>query len=334
MQQVEYFLNKIVKIDALSGLRLLPNSSISCLCSSPPYWALRSYLPNDDINKKYELGQEPTFKEYINNLIEIYKEAYRVLKDDGCLFINLGDTYYGRMKGAGGASQLTSRKQVTNQGSYFEMDGKKFKNNELKDKCLCNIPYRFAIKMTDELEYIQRNLIIWYKPNKFPESCKDRFTVDFEPVLFFTKSKKYNFTQQFEPYSTKYNYNEEYTGQATKDYESESAQNPSDSKRRILESIKNGKGKNKRCVFKVNVKPTKYKHTATFPPELIEPLIKAGCPENEIVLDIFNGIATTSIVAKKLNRNFIGFEISDDFCKTSQDRFFKEFNQEIEIVRI
>ncbi len=169
---MDKLINKIHNIDALNGLKLLPDRSINCFCSSPPYWACRSYLRNEDTNKKYELGQESTFTEYIDNLILIFKEVYRVLRDDGCCFVNLGDTYYGGGKGAGGLGNA-SRKQRTNTGSYFDITGTKFQNNEIKDKCLCNIPYRFAIKMTDELGWTQRNQIIWYKRTTAHEALQE-----------------------------------------------------------------------------------------------------------------------------------------------------------------
>lgn len=313
-------LNKIYHVDALNGFKNLPDDSLNCIITSPPYWALRSYLPNDDPNKKYELGQEPYFKDYINNLCEIFIEAKRVLRNDGCLFVNLGDTYYGGGKGSGGLCQLTERKQKTNFGSIEEVTGGKFNNKELSSKSLCNIPFRFAIKMIDECGWIQRNLIIWHKPNKFPESCKDRFTQDFEPILFFTKNKKYQFIQQLEPYSNNSNPNEIYIGQATKDYEASNAQNPSDSKRRILESMKKRGGRNKRCVWSINVKPTRDKHTATYPLELINPLILAGCPENGVVCDPFMGIGSTAIACKNLKRNYIGFELNQNFITIAQER--------------
>lgn len=314
---MEQFLNKITNIDALTGLKSLADKSVNCLVCSPPYWGLRAYLKDNDPNKKYELGQEPYFKDYINNLCDIFKEVYRVLRDDGCCFVNIDDTHYGSTRGNGGLNS----KQWSNPGSLYE--GKKFCNKEMLNRSLCNIPYRFAIKMTDDLKWIQRNIIIWHAPNKFPESVKNRFTIDFEPIFFFTKSEKYDFRQQLEPYSTKYNYDEKYDGNATKDYDSVNAQNPSDSKRRILESIKNGKGRNKRAVFSVNVQPTRYKHTATYPEKLIEPLILAGSPENGIVLDIFGGIGTTSLVAKRNKRNFIHFELSSDYCKIAEERLSK-----------
>lgn len=308
-------LNKIHNLDALTGLKLIPDKSVQLSISSPPYWALRSYLPNEDPLKKYELGQEPKFKDYIENLLLIYKEVYRVLADDGCCFVNLGDTYYGGNKGQGGMNF----KQPTNLGSVF-MDGKKFNNKELKDKSLCNIPYRFAIKMTDELGWIQRNIIIWHKKNKFPESCKDRFTTDFEPILFFTKNKKYKFKQILEPYSVNSNPKEVYTGSGQKDYLSASAQNPSDSKRRILESMAKNGGRNKRCVWSINVKPTKFKHTATYPLELVNLLIKSGCPEKGIILDPFSGVGSSWVEAVNQGKDFIGFELNNESIQEAEKR--------------
>ena len=311
-------LNKIHNIDALSGLKQLPDKSINCVVTSPPYWSLRGYLKDEDPNKSLELGREPYFRDYIENLAAIFKEVYRVLRDDGCCFVNLGDTYFSKTKGTSGRS----KKQLSNSGSFTTPI--KLADNGIKETCLCNIPYRFAIKMTDELGWINRNLIIWYKRNAFVTSTTNRFTVDFEPIFFFTKSNKYYFEQQFDPYSTKYNYNETYTGQATKDYAASGAQKPSDAKRRILKSIQNGKGKNKRCVFDVTVKPSGYKHTATFPPDLITPLIKAGCPPNGIVLDPFAGIFTTGLTSKRLGRQYLGFELSLDYCKIAEERLKNE----------
>lgn len=142
------------------------------------------------------LGQEPTFQLFLDNLILIFKEIYRVLRKDGTLWVEIGDTY----ASSGGASR------------HFGYQDPKYKNGQagdfvesslypqsVKPKSLCNIPHRFAIKMTDELGFILRNSIIWYKENCMPSSATDRFTVDYSTVFFFTKSGKYYFEQQFEP---------------------------------------------------------------------------------------------------------------------------------------
>lgn len=310
-------INQIFNTDALTGLKNLPDNCTDFCISSPPYWALRSYLPEEHPSKKYELGQEPFFKDYIKNLLEIYKEVYRVLKPEGSCFVNLGDSYYGGNKGQGGMNS----KQKTNLGSVF-VDGRKFNQKEIKRKSLCNIPYRFAIGMTDDVGFIQRNQIIWHKPNVFVSSVKDRFTVDFEPMFFFTKSEKYYFKQQFEPFRSTYK-NFEYNGNATKDYENQNAQNPSDAKRRILESMSKKPGRNKRTVWEIKVKPSKSEHTATFSEELITTPILACCPENGICLDPFMGVGTTAITVKKLKRNFIGFELSEEFYNAANQELAK-----------
>lgn len=136
---------------------------------------------------KGQLGLEPTFEMFIDNLIEIFDECKRVLKKEGTMWVNLGDTFNGTKNGNTDAKNNTvNTKSFVKQKSY------------LQTKCLCNIPSRFAVAMTDQLQMILRNEIIWYKKNAMPSSAKDRFTVDFEKIYFFTKSPKYYFKQQLE----------------------------------------------------------------------------------------------------------------------------------------
>lgn len=311
--------NSIYCGDNIELLRQIDNNCIDCVVYSPAYWALRSYINPNHHNKKYELGQEPTFKEYLDKLININKEIKRVLKDAGTLYIVIADTFYGGGKGAGGLGD-TSRKQVTNTGSYFNISGQAFNNKELPKKCLCNIPSRFSSRMIDELGFILRNEIIWHIPNRMPHPSHGRFVVDFEKIFFFVKSQKYYFNQLIEPFSKYSKPDEIYTGNATKDYDSQLAQNPSDSKRRILESMKKRGGRLKRCVWSINNKPSRTSHTATFPKELIQNIISSSCPENGIVLDPFCGSGISCLVAKELNRNYIGIDLNDEFCKISRER--------------
>jgi DNA modification methylase len=155
-------------------------------------------------------------------------------------------------------------------------DRQNFNINDMQ-KSLCNIPHRFAISMTDH-KWIQRNTIIWHKPSCMPSSAKDRFTVDFEYVFLFARSRKYYFEQQFEPYAESTLTETGYNGQALKDYESAMAQNPSDTKRRVINSIDTTKGRNRRCVWRTNSASYKGAHFAVFPEKLVEPMILAGCP--------------------------------------------------------
>ena len=136
----------------------------------------------------------------------------------------------------------------------------------------------------------------------------------------FTKNKKYFFNQQIEPFANASNPDEIYTGEATKDYESSNAQNPSDTKRRILESMKKRGGRSMRAVWKINTKPNKSVHTATFPEELVERMLKSGCPEGGVVLDFFMGSGTTGMVAKRLGMNYIGFDLNPEYCEIARKR--------------
>lgn len=276
-------INTIITGESLEILREMESNSIDCCITSPPYWGLRDY-GNDK-----QLGNETHFKEFINNLCNIFDEVKRVLKDDGTCFINLGDTY--------GGSGTT------------------------KDKSLCMIPERFAIEMIDR-GWTLRNQIIWHKPNQMPSSAKDRFTVDFEKVFFFVKQRSYYFDQQLESYTKpldrwggeglKANGNSTWdvgTGQVT--YRKRSMR-------------PNPQGRNMRTVWSINTSPTREAHFATYPQELVNRLIKAGCPEGGIILDPFIGSGTTAICARKLNRNFVGIELNPDYVELANKRIFKE----------
>jgi len=160
MYTIEQIRNQIFCGDALTVLKDFPDKSISCVMTSPPYYALRDY------GEDGQIGGEPNWQLYIQHLYEIFGEVKRVLRDDGTVFVNIGDSY--------------------------------------NDKSLMQIPERFSLMMTDKLGYIKRNTIIWYKPNCMPSSVDDRFTVDFEPVYFFTKGQNYYFEQQLEDISEAY----------------------------------------------------------------------------------------------------------------------------------
>jgi site-specific DNA-methyltransferase (cytosine-N4-specific) len=188
-----------------------------------------------------ELGLEPNFHMFIDHLMQIFDEIKRVLKPTGTCWVNLGDTYSGSggnntnctysRKGSGGSGLMGNnvyarlKKRAGFRTRSFDMSG-------VPGKSLCLIPERFAIAMIDHGGWTLRNKIIWHKPNVMPSSIKDRFTVSYEYVLFFTKSKQYYFETQYEPYRTSpkqiAQYMQfDYEGQAIKDYESAGAQDPS-----------------------------------------------------------------------------------------------------------
>lgn len=339
----------IIQGDALEKLKELEDESVDMCITSPPYWALRDY------GVEGQLGLEPTFTEYINKLCDIFDEVQRALKKEGTCWVNLGDTYYGSGKGVGGdpakskesyqmpkgwdrpsrenfnkikteqecilckkkftgkpLSQFCSKTCLNKMGNDFRSQ-----NRQLPSKCLTQIPSRFAIEMTDR-GWILRNEIIWHKPNAMPSSAKDRFTVDFEKIFFFSKNKKYYFEQQLEEYTSPMNR----WGGNKLEAKSESSWDKGTGQEsyRDRNMRPNPKGRNKRTTWNINTKPFPEAHFAVYPPELIETPIKAGCPEGGIVLDPFFGAGTTGLVAKELGRNFIGIELNPEYIEIAEKR--------------
>lgn len=305
----EYKLNNIYKGDALEVLKTFPSDSIDMVITSPPYWGLRDY------GVKEQIGQEKTLEEYLNNLQDIFNEVKRVLKDKGSCWVNLGDAYGGTQ------SKGNSRDPKYKQGRNGQENSL---SKKYQAKSLLQIPSRFAISMTDN-GWILRNKVIWHKPNCMPSSVKDRFTVDFEELFFFTKNKKYYFEQQKEPMVTEDinppRGSKGVVGQVNSGLRKQDAIGRSDCTG-FNSRYQHPKDfmRNKRSVWSISTRPLKEAHFATFPEELIETPIKAGCPINGIVLDIFMGSGTTGLVAKKLGINYIGIEINEDYINMANKR--------------
>lgn len=250
----------------------LADKCVHTIITSPPYYGLRDYGVSG------QLGLEPTPDEYIANLVSVFRECKRILCDDGTLWVNIGDSYAGS-----GVNDGSKNPGISNAAKRGDVSGGKRPNTNLsgyKPKDLIGIPWMLAFALRADGWYL-RSDIIWAKKNCMPESVKDRPTKSHEYIFLLSKSQKYYYDSEAikEPYSVNSNPNEIYNGNATKDYKSASAQNPSDSKRRILESMANGGGRNKRDVWFVSTKPYKGAHYATFNPELITPCILAGAPE-------------------------------------------------------
>lgn len=305
--------NQIILGDTLEELKKFPDESIDCVVTSPPYWALRDYgtakwrggdkncdhlaiatsgpnaqvvrrtgydRPYKDVCGKCgakridkQLGLEPTFQEYVTKLCNVFDEVKRVLKNTGTCWVNLGDTYSG-----GGNTNDRFQKQ----GRGKSVGEYKFnrKLNQIQDKCLCQIPFRFAVEMTNR-GWILRNVIIWWKPNCMPSSIKDRFTVDFEYVFFFVKNKKYWFEKQYEPLQESSLLRAKYNSYSSKTNQGIHGGMNLKNQLKVFEKIKNGElqGRNKRCVWRIPTRPFKGSHFAVFPETLVETPIKSGCPE-------------------------------------------------------
>jgi DNA modification methylase len=298
-------LNKIYNMDCLKGLKQLPDNSINCCVTSPPYWGLRDY------GVEGQLGLEKTPEEYVAKMVEVFGEVKRVLRDDGTLWLNLGDCYNGS-GGAGGDYNKGGLKE--GQPKY---PGRKVVT--LKPKDLVGIPWMVAFALRADGWYLRQD-IIWHKPNPMPESVKDRCTKAHEYIFLLAKSARYYYDNEAikedaKPESEKRYKSTFYTGKK----EMSGQGRPGNASN--TPGYKRWTGKrNKRSVWTVTTKPFKEAHFATFPPDLIKPCILAGCPKDGIVLDPFMGSGTTGMVAAMYQRNFIGFELNPEYCKMAEKR--------------
>lgn len=326
-------INSIIQGDVIEVLKTFPDESIDCIITSPPYYGLRNY------GVEGQIGLEPTLQEYLNKMFVVTAELKRVLKKTGTLWWNHGDSY-----GTGSGSGIRNRGTQTNKD--WQQNGKS--SIPGYEKSLLLQAHRLAIRMVDEQGYILRNTIIWHKPNCMPSSVRDRFTVDYEPVFFFTKSKKYFFEPQYEDYAPASDVRYRQALRAGRSYNTKepyrtntpfsnvaakikadltkfkrgvgSVQSRGDDADGLVVGGTNPSGRNKRCVWRIPTKPYPEAHFATFPPALIEIPIKAGCPENGIVLDPFAGSGTTLEVARKLDRQYVGIELNKDYIKLAENR--------------
>jgi DNA modification methylase len=204
----------------------------------------------------------------------------------------------------------------------------------VSEKSLCMIPSRFAIAMIDKCGWILRNDIIWHKPNCMPSSAKDRFTVDYEHLFFFTKSQKYYFETQYEPHESSLEKFESGVMKWREQRARYQANNllhskPNTGFKTQFVNPQNRLGRIKRSVWKIPTAPYAEAHFAVYPEKLIETPIKATCPIEGLVLDPFVGSGTTGVVALKNARNFIGIELNADYIKLAEKRLKPYLNQRL-----
>lgn len=306
---MENFTDKIIQGDSLDILKKIPSESINMIITSPPYWSLRDY------NMDGQIGLEDSFEEYINKLCDIFEESKRVLKKDGTLFVNLGDSYSGSGKGYGDKKPDPKMKSGGRERTI------KPKKSSIPDKSLLMIPERFAIEMCNR-GWILRNQIIWHKPNVMPSSAKDRFTVDFEKIFFFVKSKKYYFDADAVKEDSLWK-GDQRAGYGRLHYRGKREGQKGTGQENFVHITER---RNKRTVWKVSTKPFKGAHFAVYPNELIKIPILSGCPRGGIVLDPFIGSGTTAIVAKSLDRKYIGIELNPEYIKIAEKRIIENIS--------
>ena len=323
--------------DCLKGLRELPDQSVHCCVTSPPYWGLRDYKTNGQI------GLELTLEEYVGKMVKVFQEVRRVLRDDGTLWLNLGDSYAGGGRG-GNPADSPHQKQKTNAGS--KVSPSPIPGN-LKSKDLVGIPWMVAFALRADGWYF-RSDIIWHKPNPMPESVRDRPTKAHEYIFLLSKSPRYYYDAEAikEPAkeSSIRRWGQNVDAQIGSDRvpgkrngAMKAVGGPrrkSDKQRghgrrhdgfndrwdQMTKEEQCCRGANKRSVWTVSTKPFKEAHFATFPPELIEPCVLAGSREGDTILDPFAGSGTTAVVAARGFRNFVGFEINPGYCEIAWKR--------------
>lgn len=306
-----YTKSHILLGDSLTILKDMPSQSIHTCVTSPPYWGLRDY------GVEGQLGLEKTPDEYVQNMVSLFSEVKRVLTDDGTLWINLGDSYASGSKNrtfdqASANSKLAGGK-LTQQQSLVQQS--KIVAG-LKPKDLVGIPWRVAFALQKDGWYLRQD-IIWHKPNPMPESVTDRCTKAHEYIFLLSKSPKYYFNNEAIKEPAK---RPEGPGNRKKYDVPRQRQGTNANITEGLHKIGPKETRQKRSVWTVTTKPFKGAHFATFPPDLIEPCILAGCPEGGVVLDPFFGAGTTGLVAQKHNRKYIGIELNPEYIKIAEKR--------------
>lgn len=289
--------SKIINKDCLDGLKELVDESVGCCITSPPYWGLRDYGIDG------QLGLEKTLEEYIEKMVAVFNEVRRVLKKDGTLWLNIGDSYAG--SGSPGGDFKNGKKGDRYLRPYNR------KSEHFKPKDLCGIPWTLAFAQRKEGWYLRQD-IIWHKPNPMPESVKDRCTKAHEYIFLLTKNRKYYFDNNAIKSSTKGNELDKRARIGRKRFPT-----------KLINGIRNTgyyPMANKRSVWTVNTKSFKDAHFAVFPQELIIPCILAGCPEGGTVLDPFFGSGTVGVVCKLLHRNYIGIELNPEYILLAEKR--------------
>jgi len=340
--------------DCLEVLKTLSSESVNCCITSPPYWGLRDYGTGEWIGgdgncshkrdskqseltqtghrnldgavgdgiykdkckrcgaerKDRQIGLELTPESYVQKMVDVFREVRRVLMGDGTLWLNLGDSYSGSGKGPAG--------NLGGDEKHLEEKHTKIIPEGLKQKDLVGIPWRVAFALQADGWYLRQD-IIWHKPNPMPESVTDRCTKAHEYIFLMSKNPNYYFDNKAiqEPCTTQEGRPSAIVRDRVYGYNSKQA---ALGRARGGEETPEPSTRNKRSVWSVNVKPYKEAHFATFPKELIEPCVLAGCPKDGTILDPFGGSGTTAEVAIENGRNALLIELNPEYIELAKIR--------------
>lgn len=316
-------MDTIYQGDAFTVLKTLPDQCVQTCVTSPPYWGLRDYGVDGQI------GLEETPQAFTEIMVGLFQEVRRVLRNDGTLWLNLGDSY---ASGNNSSSVVQSLKKGKPSGAANVLQkeycpsrkSKMLGESGLKSKDMVGIPWRVALALQADGWYLRQD-IIWHKPNPLPESVRDRCTKAHEYIFLLSKSERYYFDAGSikEPLKTDPQSIKRKIEQAQRARRHEKI---ADAHVMTLDRmVANSKAyaptaRNKRSVWTVGTKPYTGGHFATFPPDLIRPCILAGAPTQHTVLDPFLGSGTTAMVAKELNRHYLGIELNPDYIELAKQR--------------
>lgn len=302
---------RIIAGDCIEGMRTLPDASVHCCVTSPPYWGLRDYGHDGQI------GLESTPEAYVARMVEVFCEVRRVLRDDGTCWVNLGDSY----NGTGGPGKQNGG--PIGKTAAVAIEGTKGRRiSTLKPKDLVGIPWRVAFALQADGWWLRQD-IIWHKPNPMPESVRDRCTKAHEYVFLLTKSERYY-------------YDADAVSEAVACVRGPGNKRPlkgveeDGEKHRTRAGLHKAaerwreegppESRNRRSVWTITTKPYSGAHFAVMPSDLVDPCIKAGCPEGGTVLDPFAGSGTTLAVAAELGRSGIGCELNPEYIQLAEQR--------------
>jgi len=342
---------RILRGDCRDILKTLPDESVHCCVTSPPYFGLRDY------GVAGQMGLEATPDEFVSGMVAVFSEVRRVLRDDGTLWLNMGDSY-----SSGGRSAVQTIRGATSRdigndaasGMHAHLNGTAMRPpavDGIKQKDLFGIPWMLAFALRADGWYLRQD-IIWSKPNPMPESVRDRCTKAHEYVFLMSKSQKYfyDIDAVAEPMAAAS------VSRLMQDVESQKGSERVPGKTNgTMKAVAKGNRKtfrgggvytqgqsfdndampsndsvgnepnesgtrNKRSVWEIATQPFSEAHFATFPPALVEPCIKAGCPTDGVVLDPFGGAGTTGLVADRLQRNAILIELNPEYAGIAERR--------------
>jgi DNA modification methylase len=302
----------IIYGDCRNKLKELGPESVQMCVTSPPYWGLRDYGHDD------QLGLEETPEEYTANMVEVFRQVKRVLRDDGTLWLNLGDSYTGGAKsGAVNNESSTLQGGKSTQAAADSVVHRR--STGLKPKNLVGIPWRVAFALQADGWWLRQD-IIWHKPNPMPESVIDRCTKAHEYIFLMSKSEQYFYDADAIRETLAESTIKKLNQDIDKQVGSTRAHGGQKSNGNMKAFGDVEKGANKRSVWTITTKSYSEAHFAVFPQELIEPCILAGSKTGDVVLDPFFGSGTTGEVAERFGRNYVGIELNEDYKSLQHKR--------------